>query len=917
VNWANRLNPANWGGVLTFDSATNLPKTIAGGAGAATCYLYSTGSNYIDIYGYPLTEGRWRLTYGDASTGVNSSTHKLTAQLIGGDAWTEHIISAGTWSVADNCCHDIITEYTWVYGGTTGSIIRLDLTSTAAGGDVTFPDKGNGQVELSITPPSVADRNVAVAANYDPIAPDAEYLLKHQQFRPGAIRWMPCSAQFDVTGGSYGVYVADLDSRKVDDFTWATQLPFPAPRINVIKVEPVTSFDAIIPYLGVTTQAMTLANWDDFGSRVIYKCTTDVDHLLRTDNVAGLTNPMTAPNPVVDTGLTLTGNIASATGTTAVNIGRDLSSNITTTSGTTVVTVNSTSGLTGFIRIDSEELGILAILDGRDLSCSRGINGTTGATHTAGAIVYPAATTISVSATSGLGNFLGIDSEQLGILSILGPTSLLVSRGVNGTTGATHTSGANVYVGISVEPGAVPMIATGARTFVVHELNFAVGANTTIKATVNYTPPNCPNFIYQFPPNNYSVPYEFQAKTTNSVALANGIETILWTNIALLATDDYITEVVQNRIAPYLTSPHVTLIVELANELWNPGFHGYYTVSELYRTSPNPETSSTGFASYQDFIASRQHHINGVAKAAFTAAGLDSARVYNFYPGRGQNSFTQPHTNAIISYCQVNSFPIDYIETAWYVGFPSWDVAWGWMPVADGGSASWGKANNTADRAWARRVMMSYMRAWTWFSPTIGVGFAGTAQAMSWYKAGKSVAGSGVGSATANTGLGKICAYEGGTELDAPQGASTFVFPIAMEHDLVYDGIPQWSGDTGWHSTETAFFAAVQGAAALYASLMPVASFPDLPSAIPGVVCYFSLVYVGTPAGGVIALYDIYDWQGQQPGTGAANTMGWDAATPAFKAYVNQSVRAQTIIDWNAATSPALTGNASILLAGM
>ncbi len=830
VNWASRLFQAGWTGtVLTFDAATKLPATIGGGG--VSCYLFATAGNGIDSSGYPMQEGRWRLSYGDASPGVDATHHKLNVELIGNTGWTEHIISAGTWDGSQ--WHDIVKEYTWVYPGDgSTSYIRLDLYSTAAGGVVTFPDKGNGQVELCVTSPGAADPDIPNPVSYDPLGVDSRYLEVHQTLRPRAIRWMNSNSAADVGGDTMPAYVADLDLRQVNDSLWSLQTPFPSTVVNIIKVEPVTSWDAIIPYLA-GTNAMTTANFADFSSNVLMFCTTDVDHGLYSNSQLIVFLTTAAPNPVIDTGLTLDANIV-------------------TTSGTTTITISDTTGLSG--------------------------------------------------------TFLQIDSEQVGVLSVLSSTSLSVSRGIHGTTGATHTSGVTVYPGVSVDSGGHFAWVTGNRTFVISRSVPASTPNTTIVGEVDFTPPDCPTFDFTAPANSGSNPYEMQARLTNDVAAANAMETILWTNVPLLASDAVITEIVQNRIAPYIGS-FVTLVVELSNELWNFQFHQTSAAYTLYRTAPNPETGGVGFPDQRSFIVSRQNHVNQLAKAAFTAAGLDPARVYNFQPGRAQNNFVQAETTASIVYAQAHGIPIDYMSMGGYAGITPevWTLFWSWMPVADGGSASW-------SRAYARRMMMSYLRAWFWFSPFMGVAMTGAAQAMAWYNAGKSVAGNGVGSATANTGRGKLCGYEVATEIDAAT-IGDFLKPIAMEHDLIQDGIPQYAGDTGWLATETAYIAAMQGAPEMYGALMPPASFPGVTSPPMAFACYFASVNIasGVPTLGE-ALYDLYDFLGQRHGPGVSNTMGWHPTTPTFQTWQNESVRAQALIDWNG--SDDSSGGLAVTAAG-
>ena len=74
-------------------------------------------------------------------------------------------------------------------------------------------------------------------------------------------------------------------------------------------------------------------------------------------------------------------------------------------------------------------------------------NDTSPQKTTADAISSTTATSVSVASSSSLGaaQTILVDSEQLYITSISGNT-LTVERGVNGTTAATHSGGASVYV---------------------------------------------------------------------------------------------------------------------------------------------------------------------------------------------------------------------------------------------------------------------------------------------------------------------------------------------------------------------------------------------------------------------------------------------------------------------------------------
>ncbi len=755
ANWASRLtSPSGWTGgtVLTFDPTTGLPATLSG---EARGILFNNQGNGVDANGTFNTEGLYTLVYGDSSPGVNSSTHKLTVSLQAGASWnfTETVVSAGTWT--GSAWTGITKTYHASYKGTGsyGLALALLIDSTAAGGAVAFPSKGNGQVELGVFPPSPTDRSVSSPTNWDPLAVDPEYLLKLAG--SSCVRWMPDSAGFDFSGNSDMDAVADLAQRQVNDFLWTKQT---TTTCNIIKVEPIpSSWDAIIPYVG--TQSMSNENWyqGDIRSRALYLCTTDADHGLTPDVYLSIAGTVAAPNPVVvGTGVQLTVNL-------------------------------------------------------------------------------------------------------------------------HGT----------------------PAYPTGARTFVVEEYNPAIPstggasvANPTIAATVNYTAPDCPVLTVSRPANQGSVPYEFQASVTNTIATENGRETILWTNVGFLADDSIVNAIWDILFAYCGANTHVKYILEVANEVWNFSFPASYLAQELFLTAPNPEAGGTGIPGAQAFLASRSNHITQLGKARAVVAGVDPALVLNFQPSHRQESSGGDYARATVDYCQTWGIPIDYLSLDGYLDITGdvWNLFWAWMPIADGGEATW-------SRAMGRRVMMSYFRAWCWFSAWFSSGILGNAQPLSWYKAGKSVANRGVGSATANTGLGKLCFYESATEFLLDSG--DFVNPAAMEHDLVNDGIPQWVGDTGWGATETAYYAAMQGAAAMYAALMPTVSAPDLPSFTPGFSAQFASTY--TP-GGAGQMWFIYNWQGQQAGAGVNNVMGWAVSNPVAEDRRNESIRAWTLINWNEAT---------------
>ena len=105
------------------------------------------------------------------------------------------------------------------------------------------------------------------------------------------------------------------------------------------------------------------------------------------------------------------------------------------------------------ILVDSEQMQVTASPGSSTWTVVRARSGTTAATHTNGAavalVVGTADTTIKVAAanefpTSGTFNIL-INSEQMLVTGGQGTTTWTVSRAQNGTSAATHTSGATVF----------------------------------------------------------------------------------------------------------------------------------------------------------------------------------------------------------------------------------------------------------------------------------------------------------------------------------------------------------------------------------------------------------------------------------------------------------------------------------------
>jgi hypothetical protein len=75
-------------------------------------------------------------------------------------------------------------------------------------------------------------------------------------------------------------------------------------------------------------------------------------------------------------------------------------------------------------------------------------NGAASTTVAAGSPITATATTITLTSTAGLGStgFIKIDSETIGYTNISGNQLVNCWRGQNGTTAATHAAGASVYI---------------------------------------------------------------------------------------------------------------------------------------------------------------------------------------------------------------------------------------------------------------------------------------------------------------------------------------------------------------------------------------------------------------------------------------------------------------------------------------
>ena len=101
---------------------------------------------------------------------------------------------------------------------------------------------------------------------------------------------------------------------------------------------------------------------------------------------------------------------------------------------------------TGFvIQVDSEEMYVAGPVTGTTWTVTRGYNGTTTATHTSGAIVGDTTITVADASSfpSSAGFAIWVDDEEMYVTAMSGAT-WTVTRGYNGTAVATHATGAAV-----------------------------------------------------------------------------------------------------------------------------------------------------------------------------------------------------------------------------------------------------------------------------------------------------------------------------------------------------------------------------------------------------------------------------------------------------------------------------------------
>ncbi len=126
----------------------------------------------------------------------------------------------------------------------------------------------------------------------------------------------------------------------------------------------------------------------------------------------------------------------------------------------TTIPVVSTSGFpaAGILRIDSEQMSYTGTTATSFTGVTRGINGTMAATHSSGSSAWGTSTplssgigagdtTLPVASTSGFpsAGTLLIDSEQMSYTGTTAASFTGVTRGINGTTAAAHSSGIRVW----------------------------------------------------------------------------------------------------------------------------------------------------------------------------------------------------------------------------------------------------------------------------------------------------------------------------------------------------------------------------------------------------------------------------------------------------------------------------------------
>lgn len=235
---------------------------------------------------------------------------------------------------------------------------------------------------------------------------------------------------------------------------------------------------------------------------------------------------------------TLAANVPAAFATTT------LSAAISSTTATTLTVASATGFPTGnfTILIGTEQMTVIGV-SGTTWTVIRGANGTTAATHSSGASV--AQVSIYVSSATGFptsGNYtILVGSEQMTVTAGQGTPLWTVTRAVNGTTAAAHTSGVNVDTTTISVNSATNFPASGPFTILVDSEQMTVttvagttwtvtrGANSTTIAPHSSGASVDPTTISVASATNFPASGPFSIRVDNEVMTVTGVAGTAWT----------------------------------------------------------------------------------------------------------------------------------------------------------------------------------------------------------------------------------------------------------------------------------------------------------------------------------------------------------------------------------------------------
>ena len=318
-------------------------------------------------------------------------------------------------------------------------------------------------------------------------------------------------------------------TRGFDGTTAVAHMPPPMPPGSQLPVSKVSS-DTLIYVTG-----SAVSNGD----------TIEVDGEQMT--VTAVTaNPASAGNSI----LTVTrnangvGEAAHSSGATVYKAVADTIVQVTNTTTTSSVTVGDV------IKVDNEQMLVTAVAAVNavspgiwNLTVTRGYNSTTEATHNAGAAVSKVTldTRVSVTGTAvAVNDVIQVDNEQMKVTAVTssGGNSVLltVTRGFNGTTEATHSSGATVYDVVpdttlqitntgSVEVAAGDVIQVGSEQMLVTAVTAGAtniwNLTVTCAASGSTAPPRHPTL--RGPPSRRPPWTPGESRITGSVVAVNDV----------------------------------------------------------------------------------------------------------------------------------------------------------------------------------------------------------------------------------------------------------------------------------------------------------------------------------------------------------------------------------------------------------